>query len=81
MTNEEKLEAILRGETGSYNIAPKNGSKPEISAFQPVAREAHRIAMTRRYFCKAESFAEGCEPQYSGILVTITKSSTLGPAL
>jgi len=69
MTNEEKFEAIKRGDAGSYNLAPRNGSDAERAIFQSKAREMQKIASERGYFCRAETRGE--DDALEALLVTI----------
>ncbi len=75
MTNEQKLDAVKRGDHGSYNLAPRDGSPREIARFQLIARTTHDVARARDYFWKADSVTEDGEPSYRGVLVTIPRPS------
>lgn len=68
MSDDQKLDAIRRGEAGSYNLsAPRSVDPFELTAFQHLAALALGIAKGRGYFFR-------CVPQradIAGLLVNI----------
>lgn len=71
MTNEQKLTALREGQVGSYNLAPRDSSMPELAAFQALAREALQLAAEHGYFVRREVEHYEGGRFVSGVLVTV----------
>lgn len=71
MTNAEKLEAVRRGERGSYNFSFARSANERAEAFRHILREAHEIAVERGYFCRPADFDEHADSTNGALLVTI----------
>lgn len=71
MTNEQKLAALREGQVGSYNLAPRDSSMPELAAFQALAREALQLAAEHGYFVRRELEHYEGGRFVSGVLVTV----------
>lgn len=75
MTNEQKLAAVRQGLVGSYNLVPYNTSMAELTAFQSLAYEAHRLAADNGYFCRREIEVVEGGRFLRGVLVTIPRDA------
>lgn len=71
MTNEQKLAALEQGVVGSYNLAPRDASLAELTAFQALAYEANRLAARHGYFCRRDIEVVEGGRFMRGVLVTI----------
>jgi len=75
MTNEQKLAALREGHAGSYNLAPRDSSMPELAAFQALARQALELAAEQGYFVRREVEHHESGRFVSGVLVTVARDS------
>lgn len=79
MTNEQKLAALREGQVGSYNLAPRDSSMPELAAFQALAREALQVAAAHGYFVRREIEHYEGGRFVSGVLVTVEQDLDVRP--